>query len=130
MNSTVCGELLWFVDHVVKSDDKSVKWSPYDRMVSTLIAYSDALFIGMGFGSLGEYAGFQCSLPVNGPKDLIFFYEALVVYCAFWLGAKYSCDQITVYSDNTNTVDMFSSLQAKPAMGNPQVRFSHTVPIP
>jgi hypothetical protein len=119
VNNTMRGELLWFISHVAKSDGihmlKSVEWSPYDRMASTLIAYSDASSIGMGIWFPGEYAGFQCSLPVDGPKDLIFFYEALAVYCAFRLGAEYSCDRIAVYSDNTNTVDMFSSLRAKPA---------------
>jgi hypothetical protein len=88
---------------------KSVEWSPYDKIATTLIAYTDASTIGMGIWFPGEHAGFQCSLPVDGPKDLIFFYEALAIYSAFCPGAGYGCDQIAVYSDNTNTVDMFSS---------------------
>ena len=91
VNSTMQSELMWFVDYMAKSNGihmlKSVKWSPYDRMASTLIAYNDASSMGMGIWFPGKYTGFQCSLPVDGPNDLIFFYEALAVYCAFWLGA-------------------------------------------
>ena len=83
-------------------------------MATTLIGYADASGTGMGIWFPGEYADYQCPLPTEGPKDLIFFYEALAVYSAFHLGAKYQCDRIAVYSDNTNTVDMFSSLRAKP----------------
>jgi hypothetical protein len=110
-------ELLWFIDHVKCSNGihmlKSIEWSPYDRMATTLIGYSDASGVGMGIWFPGEYAGFQCPLPAEGPKDLIFFYEALAICSAFYLGAKYRCDQIAIYSDSTNAVDMYSSLCAK-----------------
>jgi len=89
-------ELLWFIDHIKHSDGihmlKSVKWSPYDWMATTLIRYSDASGVGMGVWFLGEYPGFQCPLPTDGPKDLIFFYEALAICSAFYLGTKYACD--------------------------------------
>ena len=93
---------------------KSVEWSPYDRMATTLIGYTDASGVGMGIWFPGEFAGFQCSLPTEGPQGLIFFYKALAVYSAFRLGATYGCDRIAIYSDNTNTVDMFGSLRAQP----------------
>ena len=117
VNNTMRRELLWFIDHVKISNGihmlKSVEWSPYDRMASTLIGYLDASGVGMGIWFLGEYAGFQCPLPAEGPKNLIFFYEALAICSAFYLGTKYGCDQIAVYSDSTNTVDMYSSLRVK-----------------
>ena len=119
VNNTMRRELLWFINHISNSNGihmlKSVEWSPYDRMASTLIAYSDASALGMGIWFLGEYAGFQCRLPAEGPKDLIFFYESLAICSAFHLGATYGCDRIAVYSDNTNAMDMFASLCAKPA---------------
>ena len=118
VNNAMRRELLWFIGHVARSDGihmlKSVEWSPYDRMGSTLIGFSDASGLGMGIWFPGEYAGFQCSLPTNGPKDLIFFYEALAICSAFHLGANYGCDRVAIYSDNTNAVDMFSSLRAGP----------------
>ena len=111
-------ELLWFIHYVEISNSihmlKSVEWSPYDRMATTLIGYTDASGIGMGIWFPGEYAGYQSPLPPNGPRDLIFFYEALAVCSAFHIGAKFGCDRIAIYTDNTNTVDMFSSLRAKP----------------
>jgi hypothetical protein len=117
VNNAMRCELLWFVDHVNRSNGihmlKSVEWSPYDRMASTLIGYSDASGVGMGIWFPGEYAGFQCPLPAEGPKNLIFFYEALAICLVFHLGAKYGRDQIAVYSDSTNTVDMYSLLRAK-----------------
>jgi hypothetical protein len=117
VNNTMRRELLWFINHVKSSKGihmlKSLEWSPYDRMASTLIGYSDASGVGMGIWFPGEYAGFQCPLPAEGPKNLIFFYEALAICSAFYLGAKYGCDRIAVYSDNTNAVDMYSSLRAK-----------------
>ena len=118
VNNSMRCELLWFINHISNSDGahmlKSVEWSPYDRMASTLVVYSDASGIGMGIWFPGEYTGFQCSLPLKGPKDLIFFYKALAICSTFHLGAEYACDHIAVYSDNTNTVDMFASLCAKP----------------
>ena len=86
-------ELLWFINHIANSDGihmlKSVEWSPHDRMATTLIAYMDASAVGMGIWFPGEHTGFQCPLPADGPKDLIFFYEALAVYSAVCLGAQY-----------------------------------------
>ena len=118
INNAMRLELRWLIAHVKASSGvhmlKSVEWSPYDRMASTLIGYSDASGMGMGIWFPGEYAGYQCPLPTEGPQDLIFFYEALAVYAAFHLGEQYECDRIAIYSDNTNTVDMFSSLRAQP----------------
>src|ERR1700676_924803 len=102
VNNSMRCELLWFINHISNSDGahmlKSVEWSPYDRMASTLVVYSDASGIGMGIWFPGEYTGFQCSLPPKGPKDLIFFYKALAVCSAFHLGPEYACDHIAVYS--------------------------------
>jgi hypothetical protein len=83
-------------------------------MATMLIGYTDASGSGMGIWFPGKHARYQCVLPPDGPQDLIFFYEALAVCSAFYLGAEYGCDRIAIYSDNMNAVDMFSSLHAKP----------------
>jgi len=118
VNDAMRRELLWFIHHVQLSTGvhmlKSVEWSPYDRMATTLIGYADASGSGMGIWFPGEYAGYQCTLPTDGPKGLIFFYEALAVCSAFVFAPIYKCDRVAIYSDNTNTVDMFGSLHAKP----------------
>ena len=92
---------------------KFIEWSPYNRMASTLIGYSDASGVGMGIWFLGEYTGFQCPPPTEGPKNLIFFYEGLAICLAFYLGTKYGCNSIAIYSDSTNAIDMYSSLRMK-----------------
>ena len=100
VNNAMRRKLPWFIHHVKLSSGihmlKSVKWSPYDRMATTLIGFSDASGVGMGIWFPGEHAGFQCPLPVKGLKDLIFFYEVLAICSAFYLGAKYKCDQIAI----------------------------------
>jgi hypothetical protein len=93
---------------------KSVEWFPQYNQASMLIGFADASALGMGIWFPGEYAGFQAPLPPDGPKDLIFYYEALAICSAIHLGIKYGTKQIAIYSDNTNSVDMFSSLCAKP----------------
>ena len=82
-------------------------------MATTLIGYTDASGVNMGIWFSGEFTGFQCSLLAEGPQGLIFFYEVLAVYSTFRLSASYGCDQITIYCDNTDTVDMFGSLCAQ-----------------
>jgi len=67
VNSTMRQELLWFVHHVKALNGihmlRSIEWSPYDRMASTLIGYTDASAVGMGVWFLGEHTGFQSFLP-------------------------------------------------------------------
>jgi hypothetical protein len=93
---------------------QSVEWYPQDRQADTLIGFSDASSVGMGIWFPGEYAGYQSSLPINGPKDLIFYYEALAICSAIHLAAQHGVRRVAIYSDNTNSVDMFSSLRARP----------------
>src|ERR1700729_2476086 len=96
VNNAMRCELLWFIHHVKISNGihmlKSVKWSPYNGMATTLIGYTDASGSGIGIWFPGEYTGYRSLLPPNGPHDLIFFYEALAICSAFYLGAKYGCD--------------------------------------
>ena len=118
VNNMMRKELSWFIKHVKKSDGihmlQSVEWFPQDNQASTLIAFVDASSVGMGIWFPGIYAGYQSPLPSNGPKDLIFFYEALAICSAIHLGVKDGAKRIAVFSDNTNSVDMFSSLRAQP----------------
>jgi hypothetical protein len=120
VNNDMRRELSWFVEHVQKSDGvhflKSVEWSPTDSDISVMIAYVDASGIGIGVWFPGEYVGYQCPLPIDAPKDVIFFFEALTVCSAIHLTRnhiKTSC--LVVFTDNTNTFDIFSSLRAQPS---------------
>ena len=56
--------------------------------------------------------GFQCQVPEHPPKDTIFYFEALavvsVVNAVTYLPSIPS--RLLVFSDNTNSVDIFHSL--------------------
>jgi ribonuclease HI len=67
----------------------------------------------MGFWSPRISAGFQC---VVKERKTSFYLEAYAVVCALShasqdLGAPH---HVVIYTDNTNTVQMFNSLHAKP----------------
>jgi hypothetical protein len=81
INNSMRRELSWFISHVKKSNGihmlQSVEWYPQDGQASMLILFVDASAISMGIWFPGVYTGYQSPLPPDGPKDLIFFYEAL-----------------------------------------------------
>jgi len=82
---------------------------------STRVAYVDASGVGIGIWFPGEYAGFQCHLPENVPEDAIFFFEALAVCSAVHLSRRFKkTSRLLIFTDNTNTFDIFTSLRAKP----------------
>src|SRR5882762_1404803 len=80
-----------------------------------MLAYADVSSKGMGIWFLGEHAGYQCPLPLDVPKDIIFFFEALAVCSAIHLGCCFvKTTQLIVYTDNTNTFNIFTSLAVRP----------------
>ncbi|EIN03872.1 hypothetical protein PUNSTDRAFT_77509 [Punctularia strigosozonata HHB-11173 SS5] len=70
----------------------------------------------MGFWSPKFLSGYQSPLPGRAPNDAIFYWEALAVVSALdWACSTLPIPRcLIVYSDNTNTVDMFNSLKALP----------------
>ena len=119
INNDVHRKLAWFTAHIKASDGihflKSVVWSPHDRGHTTMVAYSDASSKGLGIWFPGEHVGYQCPLPLNAPKDAIFFFEALATCSAILLARSFrKTTRLIVYTDNTNTFDIFTSLSAKP----------------
>jgi hypothetical protein len=80
-----------------------------------MVAYTDASSKGIGVWFLGEHVSYQCSLPVDASKDAIFFFKALAVCSAILLAQSFhKTTQLILYTDNTNTFDIFTSLAAKP----------------
>ena len=80
-----------------------------------MVAYTDASSKGLGIWFPGEHVSYQCPLPLNAPKDAIFFFEALSVCSAILLVRSFrKMTQLIVYTDNTNTFNIFTSLAAKP----------------
>ena len=80
-----------------------------------MVAYSDASSKGLGIWFPGKHVEYQCPLPLNAPKDTIFFFEALATCSAILLAHSFrKTTRLIVYTDNTNTFDIFTSLSAKP----------------
>ena len=62
-----------------------------------------------------EFVGYQCAFPLEAPKDVIFFFEALAVCSAIHLSRNFTkSSRLIIYTDNSNTFDIFNSLRALP----------------
>ena len=80
-----------------------------------MVMYTDPSSKGIGVWFPGKHVSYLCPLPLNAPKDAIFFFKALDT-CSAILLARSFCKTtwLIVYTDNTNTFDIFTSLSAKP----------------
>ncbi|KAJ7161680.1 hypothetical protein C8R46DRAFT_1037880 [Mycena filopes] len=123
VSEAVRRDLEWLAAHVAHADGifliKSVDYLPED---ANLNIYCDASTHGAGRGGMGFYipalcVGYQAELPLGLLDSLkIFFYEALCVCAAIHRAAAIlpHGSRLTVYTDSSNTVDIFGSLKALP----------------
>ncbi|GLB41624.1 hypothetical protein LshimejAT787_1002240 [Lyophyllum shimeji] len=123
-NQAIRGDLNWAADHMESSSGihllRAQLWDPSE---ADFTIFCDASLTGMGYWYPCSCVGFRSDIPPDTPSDKIFFYESLCVACAILDAAEYArCPcRLVVYTDNTNTVAMFSSLKALPAF-NPLLR--------
>jgi len=91
----------------------SLSWAVSD---ASMTIYCDACLTGMGFWVPQKSLGFHSPAPSDAP-GLIFYLEALCVLSALEYACANSSPQgrVVLYTDNQNTVDIFSSLHALPA---------------
>jgi hypothetical protein len=116
VSQAVVDDLCWLTQIVVGSSGihifETMDWAVDD---ANLVAYGDASGIRMGFYFVDLKTDYQLDLPHSPPKDMIFYFEALTVLAiikkACILSPLPKC--LVVFSDNSNTVDIFSSLCAK-----------------
>jgi hypothetical protein len=117
VSKAVIQDLTWFQSHVRLSDGvylfEDVDW---DIHQADITAYSDACLSSLGFFFEQSKEGFQSSVPLNPPKDSIFFFEALAVVSVVDAVTRLTSvpARLLVFSDNTNTVDIFHSLRCLP----------------
>lgn len=92
-------------------------WSYEDADV---VAYADACMSGLGFFLQHTQEGFQCMVPDDPPRDTIFYFEALAVVSVVEAASHLTPipARLLIYSDNTNTVDIFHSLRSLPPYNN------------
>jgi hypothetical protein len=143
VNNSIRQDFSWAVDLLIKSSGvhllKSVYWGADE---ATLTVYCDACPEGMGFWYPDFNIGFYSPTPSYEHPDLIFYFEALCVHSALFDAHRrtgtQTHGQFIIYTDNSNTVDIFSSLRALPpynhllktavnilGMGNHDMRVLH-----
>ena len=117
VSKAVIRDLHWFASHVQKSDGlylfEDVDW---DVKEADVTAFSDACMSSLGFFIENTKQGFQCSIPENPPKDSIFYFEALAVVSVVDMVTRMPNvpSKLLIFSDNTNTVNIFNSLRSLP----------------
>jgi hypothetical protein len=112
-------ELSWFADRMEQSNGihmmTSREWGKNDADISL---FCDACPAGLGFWFPAGNVGFQHVIDSAAPSPGIFYYEALTVVSALhWAVFNTSLppgSRVAIYTDNTNTVDMFNTLRAQP----------------
>jgi hypothetical protein len=117
INNTIRNDLTWAIHHLKHSDNvhllKSFTWSSNS---SNFTIYCDACPEGMGFWYLVSKDGYYAPTPVNVPSNVIFYFESLCVLSTLHhiqTKAQQSA-KILIYTDNTNTVDIFQTLHCLP----------------
>jgi len=117
VNVDVVKELTWLADHLEHLPGvlllDSLDWSP-ETADDVVTIYTDASLVGLTYWFPEINFGFQSRLPHHTPSGSIFFFEALAVCSA--IHALADTDPIprhvAIFTDNTNTVDIFNSLRA------------------
>jgi hypothetical protein len=117
VSKAVIRDLQWFKTHVERSSGvylfEDVGW---DKSQADIVAYSDACLSSLGFFFEDSRQGFQCLVPTDAPKGSIFYFEALAVVSVVHAATRMRNvpHRLLVYSDNTNTVNIFHSFRALP----------------
>lgn len=117
INNQVVGDISWLIDHICSLSGifmlDSIAWHSIE---ANLVIYTDACPQGIGFWSPQLDCGCYGGVASVSPTLPIFFHEASAVICALhWLSLlrlRNIC-HLVVYSNNTNTVNIFHSLKAR-----------------
>ena len=117
VNNTVRANLAWALDKIRSSSGllllETTSWT---LDTATFTIYCDACPTGLGFWYPDLNQGFIAETPDDEVSQLIFYFEALCVLSALNDACARSSThgRFVIYMDNQNTVDIFSSLHAKP----------------
>ena len=119
VNNNICENFTWAVGVLTQSSGirllKSVYWDVHE---ATLMIYCDACPEGMGFWYPNLGIAFYSPTPCYQHPDLIFYFEALCVHSALYDAhcrmATGENGHFLIYTDNSNTVNIFSSFRALP----------------
>ncbi len=116
VSKALCRELLWMADHLEDMPGilflEVLEWGVH---LADITIQTDTSSKGFGIWFLNLVTGFF-SHAVNNADNGIFFNEALTIVSALLLALQFSSkpQQVLIYTDNMNTVDIFNSLHMKP----------------
>jgi hypothetical protein len=117
LNNAVKTDLTWALSHIHNASGvhllTATDWEICD---SDLTIYCDACLDGMAYWYPDHGVGYFCEINQRLPDQFIFYWEALCVLSAFTHAASTSETpiKILIFTDNTNTVDIFHSLRCLP----------------
>lgn len=125
MNRLISKDLEWGENHIKNLPGvlmlKELDWVIGD---ADLTVFCDASLVGLAFWIEKSNEGFHAQVPKNIPKEKNFFREALAVVSAIQhVAPRLSNQKLVIYSDNENTVNIFSSLGCRPEY-NELLKFS------
>ena len=120
VNEKIRKDFIWAMEILRRSRGvflhKSIAWGMEE---ASFTIYCDACPKGMGFWYPDLNMAFYSETPVIENPDLIFYFEALCVLSAIYdahcrsRNINYQA-RLVVYTDNSNTVNIFSSFRALP----------------
>jgi hypothetical protein len=117
VNNDIREDFSWAANHIRHlSGVQMMRAADWDPLVADFAIYCDASPEGMGFWYPELKRGFFSSTPTNSKVDIIFFYEALAVFCALRNVSHRAQrgDHVVIFTDNLNTVQIFNSLKCLP----------------
>lgn len=119
VNNIIRDDLYWATQHIRNSTGVYLLRSiDFDQHEVNVVIYCDACLEGMGFWYLFilEPTAYYSSIPLGVPSQFISYYEALCVLSTLLHGSHIlpSPSQILIYTDNTNTINIFHTLRALP----------------
>lgn len=115
INEDIMHKLHWLLNHFCHSNGlfffQTIAWHPLEADITI---YIDTSLSGIGMWSPDLCVGFYCDIKTHTPTSKNFYYEAYIVMCALCWATHLSTipQQLVVFSNNSNTVDIFNSMKA------------------
>ncbi|KAF8149801.1 hypothetical protein B0H34DRAFT_785123 [Crassisporium funariophilum] len=117
LNNSVCTDLSWALNHIQKlSGVHLLSANDWGIDNTNITIYCNACMDGMGFWYPGKGVGYMYNIVDSLPTQYIFYWKALCVLSTFFFASKTSRKpkKILIYTNNTNTMDIFNSLRCLP----------------
>jgi hypothetical protein len=118
INNAVRYDLTWARDRLQTLPGTRIMESTlWNSSEADVVLYADACLDGMGFWYHNTDVGYYSPTPTSPPVEHIFYFEALCALSALRHAVESFPNKrrFVIYSDNMNSVNIFSSLRANPA---------------